>query len=482
MRILNPINSWQATNLPGGISFANGTFSGTPTQKGTFFVPVTVSNELGSSTKNINIITRYRPGAEKFSITQNGTEIEQVSFLELQAAVQNGTAQEKYNCTNTQILIPVYTPEIQYVYFTVDENTGRTLHHFARRAASYETVAVNFCDFRNVTLQDGTTKPGLILQFDKPLWPAFAPFDTGDSASSNIFNRWRYSNLRQWLNSSGLNWFSPAYTGDALIDNSARFPLPAQETIDYYAENEYDEDGLFKARMASTSYADTNVPGFLDFLPDDLKTILQPVKITTQAFFDDNNSNSSIDDPDLVDDLDVDITYDKVFIPSLSEMGMKTPPSDYVKDFMPTGNSEGAPWAFYINKFLTSYASYGLAEGRDTIFPFVSIGNYDYTDINASLYYSDQQDQEQYSYVSNWGWSLAYDFNNITQYFPGSSSDHCFMRYKDPVLTRSASAQNTSGLWSLQTYEISGYYAFKAELDRKDALDCANPAPAFVIC
>ena len=112
MRILNPSFNWQAQNLPDGLSIHNGVISGTPTTLGSFSVPVTVSNSLGTSSKNIYIIVRNRPGSQKFSILQNGVKIEKVSIPELQAMVQNGTAQEKYNCNNTQIVLPVTIPPI----------------------------------------------------------------------------------------------------------------------------------------------------------------------------------------------------------------------------------------------------------------------------------------------------------------------------------------------------------------------------------
>ena len=114
MRILNPSFNWQAQNLPDGLSIHNGVISGTPTTLDSFSVPVTVSNSLGTSSKNISIIVRNRPGSQKFSILQNGVEIEKVSIPELQAMVQNGTAQEKYNCNNTQIVLPITLPVLFY--------------------------------------------------------------------------------------------------------------------------------------------------------------------------------------------------------------------------------------------------------------------------------------------------------------------------------------------------------------------------------
>ena len=281
MDFFNTKTVWQVQNLPDGLSFSNGVISGIPTVRGTFDVPVTVSNELGSCTETIRIITK---GKNDCTIIKAGTEPETLSYAELQASVQNGTAQTKYNCSNTQLLIDLIHPA-----------TGSTISN----------VPLNFCSFRNVTLEDGSTKAGLILQFANTLWKGFAPFST------NNFNRWRYSQLRKWLNSSGADWFTSSYTADILTPHEG-------------------------------SYTDTGVKGFLSCLPSGLLSIVAPVKVVTQAFFDDNNTDVAIDDPDYVDDRDADITYDTVFVPSLSEMGI-TSSDEYISE----GEFEGAAWEYY---------------------------------------------------------------------------------------------------------------------------------------
>ena len=281
MDFFNTKTVWQVQNLPDGLSFSNGVISGIPTVRGTFDVPVTVSNELGSCTETIRIITK---GKNDCTIIKAGTEPETLSYAELQTSVQDGTAQSKYNCSNTQLLIDITHPA-----------TGAVISN----------VALNFCSFMNVTLQYGTTKTGLILQFDKTLWKGFAPFST------NNFNRWRYSQLRKWLNSSGADWFTSSYTADILTPHEG-------------------------------SYTDTGVKGFLSCLPSGLLSIVAPVKVVTQAFFDDNNTDVTIDDPDYVDDRDADITYDTVFVPSLSEMGI-TSNDEYISE----GEFEGAAWEYY---------------------------------------------------------------------------------------------------------------------------------------
>ena len=281
MNLIISHNSWQAQNLPEGLTLQDGVISGNPKARGSFDVPVTVSNSLGSSTNNIRIKARYR---DDLTILQDGEEIELITPNELIDAIQDGTAQTKYNCNNTQLLFPFTHPL-----------SGEVI----------DNVPLNFCSFRNVTLQDGTTKSALILQFAHTLWKGFAPFGT------NSFNRWKYSQLRKWLNSSGNDWFSQDYRNDFLTPHNG-------------------------------SYTDNGVNGFLSCLPYALRSALLPIKVITQAFFDDYNDDTAVDDPDYIDGHDADVTYDKVFIPSLSEMGI------YGNDeFLPDDNFEGTAWEFY---------------------------------------------------------------------------------------------------------------------------------------
>ena len=378
MNILNPHNSWSAEQLPEGLSLHDGVISGSPTAKGNFSVPVTVSNPMGSDTKNISIISKFRPGSEKFSILQDGVEVATLTIPELQAMVLDGTAQQRFNCTNTQILLPVLRPQIKYTRTATQWNPIPPEENQLFLPSVIQYVPVNFCSFRNVTLLDGSTRPGLILQFDQSLWAGYAPFDTGDSLSSgftfdsdrstilvnNIFNRWRYSNLRQWLNSEGSHWFKPAYDGDALIS--------FQEYADAFMDFEY-PNGTYRVDSSrhisdelsamyrhieawQSNYSDDEACGFLDLLPDDIHSILQPVKIVTQAFFDAQNDNTSIEDPDDVDGVDADITYDKVFLPSVDEMYLAHVFSYAYFDgqkLFPESEAflEGSPWEYYIHKF-----------------------------------------------------------------------------------------------------------------------------------
>ena len=293
MNLLNLNNVWRADNLPDGFSFADGVLSGNPSERGVYDIPVTVSNSLGSSTKNIRLRAMYK---DDVTIMKDGQLLEIISLPELLASIQNGSAQSKYNCTSTQMLIPLTHPL-----------TGAVI----------DNLALNFCSFRTVTLEDSSSKNGLFLQFAHTLWKGIAPFST------NSFNRWKYSQLRKWLNSSGADWFTSSYTADVLTPHEG-------------------------------SYTDVAATGFLSCLPSALVEAILTVKVVTQAFFDDYNEDTAIDDPDYIDGVDADVTYDKVFIPSLSEMAISTGNNDN----FPESGFEGAAWEFY--SALTSGA--GIAQ------------------------------------------------------------------------------------------------------------------------
>ena len=435
-----PINfaKWSVSNLPAGLKLKNGVISGQPTgETGIYTVPFSVVTPWGRDTKNITINIREN---SKFAIYQNGAKLEDISLNDLIASIRNGTAQEKYNCTNTQIMIPVVTPALKYIYNNSTE---------AIRPSQIDIAAVNFCSFRNVTLADGTVKPALILQFDKSIWEGFCCFDTGEPTDTSprfpdayydydmgcidensIINRWKYSNLRQWLNSSGANWFSPAYDTDVLI------------TFD----NPMDYISLMR---------NSDSTGFLSCLPEDLVEVIQPIKIQTQAFFNENNFDESIEEPDIINDVYVDITYDKFFIPSLEEMNIK--PSD--NDGYSSGTKlyandgvEGTAWEYYINKF----GSQSRIVSGATI-----------------------------SGISAWGRSLAYDFE-LPDYKDEGISYFQFVK-KYGHFTRSAVLNSQFFTWNATTnqnniLEISksittadGGFAYVAPFE-------IQPAPAFALC
>ena len=442
-----PINfaKWSASNLPAGLKFKNGVISGQPTgETGIYTVPFSVVTPWGRDTKNITINVREK---SKFAIYQNGAKLEDISLNELITSIQNGTAQEKYNCTNTQMMIPIVTPALKYIYNNLTE---------AIRPSQIDIAAVNFCSFRNVTLQDGTVKPALILQFDKSIWEGYCCFDTGELAGSDlprspsgyydydygyinensIINRWKYSNLRQWLNSAGTNWFSPAYNTDAFVT--------------------YDDDTWTYISLMRNS----DSIGFLSCLPEDLVNVIKPIKIQTQAFFNENNFDESIEEPDIINDVYVDITYDKIFIPSLEEMNIK--PSDNASYSNEAGylngeklyandGIEGTAWEYYINKF----GSQSRIVSGATI-----------------------------SGISEWGHSLTYDFelpdyrNEDTSYFQRATEYGHF--------TRSAVVNSQFYTWNIKidrTNNTITTYKFNVLCDAGGETPFEyQPAPAFALC
>ena len=481
MNILNPSNSWAAQNLPDGLSLQNGVISGSLSVKGNFSIPVTVSNPLGSDTKNISIVSKYRPGFEKFSILQDGVEVDKLTIPELQAMVQDGTAQQRFNCTNTQMIIPVLSPALKYAQMTnkpYNINNIWDTHFFEQ---TFYDVPLNFCSFRNVTLQDGTVRPALILQFASALWPSYAPFDTGDSVDSTPFNRWRYSNLRQWLNSEGKNWFVPAYDGDALVTymdlaiahNTKKVGDSSWDKI----YNEQDIQSILDINGWVASYADYDSIGFLDLLPDDLHSILQPIKIVTQAFFDTQNENTSIEDPEDIDGVDADITYDKVFLPSFDEMYLYH--SSYTNNSFYLGKNVGA-WSLPSNDPMiegTAWEYYRNLFGTDEPFQTHNNDNEGYSDWG----YSDQNDK-----IAAWGQFLPF---NITL---DMTTNHDLVypqgiNIKNPSdlawVTRSANILATSGIWGLgKDYDLTILRWFQLYDHDSGYFDFASPAPAFAIC
>lgn len=436
-----PINfaKWRVENLPAGLSVKNGIISGTPSvEVGTYDIPFSVITPWGTDTKNIKIYVREK---SKYAIYKNGEKFEEISLDDLLASIRNGTAQEKYDCINTQIKIPITTPAIKYRYY----DTVNSEFIYAIRQSQIDMATVNFCSFRNVTLEDGTVKPALIFQFDKTIWLKYCCFDTGDIVSrpnkvtphyeiENLMylcNRWKYSNIRQWLNSSGINWFTSAYDTDVFLTFSP-------EQVEY------------------SLMRNTDSIGFLSCLPDDLLDAIKPIKIQTQAFFDEDNFDESIVEPDIINDVYVDTTYDKIFIPSLEEMNIKPSDNDgYVngKKIYADDGIEGTAWEYYINKFNSNSR-------------FLSGSTF--TDIEE------------------WGKNLGSDFADIP-YYDKNSEENFFQyvsRKRRGQLTRSAQLDSPNSIWqvfideeySTKGLEVSNQYVFE------DYYSYSQPAPAFALC
>ena len=303
---------------------------------------------------------------------------------------------------------------------------------YVKSNPSIINMPFNFCDFRNVTLQDGTTKPGLILQFSKMLWFNAVIFDIIDNSVrtvqgsanttyyfANYVNRWKYSYLRNWLNSSGEDWFSPSHPAQN---------TPASFTVDNNEEffSIYGDVTMF---MNSTH-------GFLDYLPEDLVDILQPVRVQTIVDYNENNNPLNLDEPDYIDGEDVDVTFDKIFIPSLSEMNLAS-----------ASNIEGAPWQFYVN----------LYEAQDKV-SLISL-----TRNNVNMY-----EKLSNSIMKNLNTDITDDYGNALK------------NWNSAILTRTSSGQY---YFMVLEDENDGYNNYIDVVEKYlPRGNNSQPAPAFVIC
>ena len=155
-------------------------------------------------------------------------------------------------------------------------------------------------DFRDVELEDGSTVPGMTLQMHYTL-----PFSVPFAAScSEIPNSWEKSVIRQYLNSDRLAtaWWEPKSQSD-------KYPDIADE-----------KDGM--------------LTGF----DEEFLEAIKPVKVTTIA-----------NDGKLV------ITYDRFFLPSLSQVGIRK---------FGDGELEGSTWEYW---------AYRCANEEDTEEPFIGL-------------------------------------------------------------------------------------------------------------
>ena len=146
--------------------------------------------------------------------------------------------------------------------------------------------------------EDGTTFTGLGLMTRYCIPNADVHFDAEETNNTENArrqqygsNRWMHSGVRQWLNKSGLNWWTPQHE----YDREHYKPVPK------------------------------TVKGLLSCLPEDFVRACVPVKMSTKT--------SSVDGGGY------DITYDKFFLLSMSQINIKITSSCGVKD-----ESEGRYW------------------------------------------------------------------------------------------------------------------------------------------
>ena len=222
------------------------------------------------------------------------------SFAEIQAIVRSGNASK------------VFTPGDQI-------NVGYT----ATNGSRYQ-MPFNVGHFGDVTLADGSIKPGMFVQshyatLESVQFDAPEPDNTrgsGGAKDSNVasygYNRWSESGIRAWLNSNEAagNWFGS-----------------------YFEVN-----GVQTARKAYDVAPDqlASVNGFLRGLDPAFVAILGEVKVQTSC--------NTVTDGGVTD-----VTYDKIFLPSLEQM-YGTPQASGI---------EGDYWEYWKRRLgITSPASY----------------------------------------------------------------------------------------------------------------------------
>ena len=166
-------------------------------------------------------------------------------------------------------------------------------------------------DFRDVTLENGTVVPGMIIQmhyatkeeiqFDakEPDRPASADY-SGQIASYG-WNRYSMSAMRQWINSAETagNWWTAQHEYDA---------APSQEST---------------------------VNGFMHGLPPKFLAMLKPVKVETVR------NNRDPDTAQAAGTYEYDTTYDTFWLPSREE--------EYITANEPN-HREGRAWQYWIDR------------------------------------------------------------------------------------------------------------------------------------
>ena len=228
------------------------------------------------------------------------------SYDEIEAIVRSGNASKVF-AYGDQIVVP-YT---------------------ATNGTKYD-MPFDVVHFGNVTLADGSVKPGMFLQshyatlegvqFDAP-----EPNNTlgsggvkDDNVANYGYNRWSESGIRAWLNSDAAagSWFG----------------------------SYFERGGSQVARRAADVAPDqlATVNGFLKGLPDEFKAILGTIEV--------NTSCNTVTDGGVTD-----TTHDKIFLPSLEQIYC-TPQAAGV---------EGDYWEYWKERLgLTSPAAY-----HPTVYP-----------------------------------------------------------------------------------------------------------------
>lgn len=222
------------------------------------------------------------------------------TFAEIEAIVRSGNASKVF----------AYGDQINVEYT-------------AKNGTKYQ-MPFDVVHFGDVTLADGSVKPGMFLQshyttlegvqFDapEPDNTRGAEGATDSNVASYGYNRWSESGIRAWLNSNEAagNWFGAYF----------------ERNGSHVARQEYD--------VAPNQLESVN--GFLRGLDPEFVAILGEVKVQTAC-------NTVIDGGV------TDVTYDKIFLPSLEQM-YGTPQESGI---------EGDYWEYWKRRLgITSPASY----------------------------------------------------------------------------------------------------------------------------
>ena len=280
--------------------------------------------------------------------------------------------------------------------------------------------------------------------------------------------------MRLWLNSSGKNWFQKTYnyqiSPQDILNTYYAFNLESRPQENDVLPSGYDDSlinylysGMIDSGLPVTTFIQPHIKGFLDYLPSDLVDILQPVKICTQvsSYYSDNNI---FDTPDFFNGVDVDFTFDRVFIPSLQEMNCLQLANENNR---PDENIEGSAWQFYANN------SPDLQNWGSRLFD------------NVLQELDEIVQEEEYDYFKMASW------RNYIWELPPEEQFKGFLTttptYQKGVITRSACSDNSSyGVWRIFSNGSNLYASMQPHklgaMLESSLLIYDQPAPAFVIC
>ena len=307
---------WNSYNNA-GITFENGILSiGSVTVVGTYSIPIiaTVKKDKYSDTDtftiNVNITSPINNNTtityNTYDIYKNGEVIDQITLDQLKAKIQDGSVINDYGY-DSQIVVTYTDPEYGYRY----------------------DYPFNFGTYQEFKKEDGTKFMGLGLIAEYGL--GNLTFDAAEPSGADVDrktkgnNRWRDSNLRQWMNKFGKNWFVPQHEYDAI---------------------DYKNRGMDPYKHV----------GLLSCFPEDFVETVIAVKNSTKTCVYDGGG--------------YDITYDKFFPLSLSQINcLCTDTNKGLND-----ESEGRYWDYWrIKSGATDYWSgsgackEGLSENTNRI-------------------------------------------------------------------------------------------------------------------